>query len=50
MGVPKLSLTYRAGEHANFLPWFYTQLNLTKSAKSYRVSDHFPLWAKFLLV
>lgn len=48
-GVPKLNMTYRSGGYVDFLPWVYTELNLTKSAKSYRISDHFPLWAEFLL-
>jgi len=48
-GVPKLNLTYRTGGYVDFLPWVYTELGLTKSAKSFRISDHFPLWAEFQL-
>ena len=33
----------------DFMPYVYTDIDLSKRAISYRVSDHYPLWAEFLL-
>ncbi|MBR0567591.1 endonuclease/exonuclease/phosphatase family protein [Azoarcus sp. L1K30] len=46
-GKPSLSLTYRRAGHVDFLPYVYRDLDLSRSAISYRVSDHYPLWAEF---
>lgn len=48
-GVPKLAMTFRAAGHVDFLPYVYTDMGLSKQSVSYRVSDHFPLWAEFAL-
>jgi exonuclease III len=46
-GDPRLSLDYRRGGHVDFLPFVYTDTDLTRSEISYRVSDHYPLWVEF---
>jgi len=46
-GRPRLSLDYRRGGHVDFLPFVYTETDLSKSEISYRVSDHYPLWVEF---
>jgi endonuclease/exonuclease/phosphatase family metal-dependent hydrolase len=46
-GAPRLSLDYRRGGHVDFLPFVYTDTDLSKSEISYRVSDHYPLWVEF---
>ncbi|MDP1904826.1 MAG: endonuclease/exonuclease/phosphatase family protein [Pseudomonadota bacterium] len=48
-GVPKLAMTFRAAGHVDFLPYVYTDIGLSKQSISYRLSDHFPLWAEFAL-
>ena len=48
-GRTRLSLDYRRGGHVDFLPFVYTETDLSKSEISYRVSDHYPLWAEFRL-
>lgn len=46
-GRSKLSLKYRDAGHIDFCPYVYTDQGCTRQAISYRVSDHFPLWAEF---
>lgn len=45
----RLSMDYRNGGHFDFLPFVYTETNLSKSSISYRISDHYPLWVEFSL-
>jgi endonuclease/exonuclease/phosphatase family metal-dependent hydrolase len=42
-----LDLELRAGGIFDFLPHVYTELDMSKSSKSFRVSDHYPLWVEF---
>ena len=42
-------MTYCRGGFVDFLPYVYTDTDLTKQAISWRVSDHYPLWAEFAL-
>ena len=46
-GRPRLSMAYRSAGFVDFLPYVYRDQGLTKQAISYRISDHFPLWAEF---
>jgi endonuclease/exonuclease/phosphatase family metal-dependent hydrolase len=46
-GASRLSLNYRTGGFADFLPYVYGDTSLSKSAISYRMSDHYPLWVEF---
>jgi endonuclease/exonuclease/phosphatase family metal-dependent hydrolase len=47
-GGPTLSsIEYRRGGFVNFLGLVYP--SLSKTALSWRISDHYPLWAEFLL-
>ncbi len=48
-GIPKLTMNFCAAGHVDFLPYVYTDMGLSKQSVSYRVSDHFPLWAEFAL-
>ncbi len=48
-GRPLLSMAYRSAGFVDFLPYVYREQNLSKQAISYRISDHFPLWAEFAL-
>jgi len=48
-GSRKLSMDYLQGGGFDFLPYVYGDTNLTKSSISYRMSDHYPLWAAFAL-
>ncbi len=45
----KLNLEYVKGGGFDFLPFIYTDTDLTKNGKSFRVSDHYPLWVEFKL-
>jgi len=42
-------MAYRNAGYVDFLPFVYTDQLLSKQSISYRVSDHFPLWAEFAL-
>jgi endonuclease/exonuclease/phosphatase family metal-dependent hydrolase len=42
-----LSMEYVEGGSFDFLPYVYTDTNLNRNSISYRVSDHYPLWARF---
>lgn len=44
-----LSLDYVKGGSFDFLPYVYTDTDLTTKSISYRMSDHFPLWVEFSL-
>ena len=46
-GASRLSLDYRTGGFADFLPHVYRDTTLSKNAISYRISDHYPLWVEF---
>lgn len=46
-GAKVLNLDYIKGGYFNFLPFVYTDTNLSKTSISFRVSDHFPLWCEF---
>jgi len=46
-GSIALDMDYQTGGYFDFLPFVYTDLNLTKNSISYRISDHYPLWAEF---
>jgi endonuclease/exonuclease/phosphatase family metal-dependent hydrolase len=46
-GRAQLSLNYRNGGHIDFLPFVYSDTDLSKIEISYRVSDHYPLWVEF---
>ena len=44
-----LDMDYIRGGYIDFLPHVYRGAGLTKSSISYRLSDHYPLWAEFAL-
>ncbi len=46
-GMPALSLAYVKGGHVDFVPHAMTALGLTRQQLSWRLSDHYPLWAEF---
>ena len=46
-GSIALDMDYQTGGYFDFLPFVYTDVNLTKNSISYRISDHYPLWAEF---
>lgn len=46
-GAALLNMTLRRGDIFNFMPYVYTDLNLSRRSISFRVSDHFPLWVEF---
>jgi endonuclease/exonuclease/phosphatase family metal-dependent hydrolase len=48
-GSIALNMNYQTGGYFDFLPFVYTDADLTKSSISYRISDHYPLWAEFLI-
>lgn len=48
-GIPKLDLKFKTGGNYDFLENCLISRNLTKSQKSWMLSDHFPLWAEFEL-
>lgn len=48
-GIPKLAIPFRAAGYVDFQPFVYTDQTLSKASLSFRVSDHFPLWAEFCL-
>ena len=48
-GAGGLSMEYRCGGFVNFLNHVYTDTALTRNEISWRVSDHYPLWAEFAL-
>jgi endonuclease/exonuclease/phosphatase family metal-dependent hydrolase len=48
-GAKRLALTYVVGGFVDFLPYVYRDTSLSRQEISYRVSDHYPLWAEFHL-
>lgn len=48
-GAKRLKMKYSTAGTFDFLPYLYTDLDLSKASLSFRLSDHFPLWAEFLL-
>ena len=42
-----IDLEYLQGSSFDFLPYVYVDQNLTKFSKSFRISDHYPLWVEF---
>jgi endonuclease/exonuclease/phosphatase family metal-dependent hydrolase len=46
-GTPELSLKYVRGGNFDFTRAVLKTLNLTKQELSWRISDHYPLWAEF---
>jgi endonuclease/exonuclease/phosphatase family metal-dependent hydrolase len=46
-GQQQMHARFRQGGHVDFTPFVYTDQKITRQAVSYRVSDHFPLWAEF---
>jgi endonuclease/exonuclease/phosphatase family metal-dependent hydrolase len=47
--APALSIPYSQSGTVDFLPYVYTNTNLTRASISYRISDHYPLWCEFSL-
>nr|HQV13201.1 hypothetical protein [Nitrospira sp.] len=43
----RIEMDYVRGGGFDFLPHVYTNTSLSKTSISYRVSDHYPLWAEF---
>lgn len=48
-GRPALSLIYRDSGHFDFRSVAFPRHNLSKTSLSWRISDHYPLWAEFEL-
>ncbi len=48
-GQPKLSLRFTAGGNYDFVEKALANRGLTKQKLSYMLSDHYPLWAEFML-
>ena len=48
-GRKQLNMDYSSASGFDFLPYMYADLNLSKASLSFRLSDHYPLWAEFLL-
>lgn len=48
-GTPALSLQYLRGGSFDFTSTALKSLNLTKNQLSWRISDHYPLWAEFAM-
>lgn len=44
---PRLPIPFLRAGYVDFLPYVYTDMNLNNRSISYRVSDHYPLWAEF---
>jgi hypothetical protein len=44
-----IDLTVRAGGNFDFQPHVYSDVNMTRLSKSFRLSDHLPLWIEFEL-
>jgi len=43
----RLSMEYLGGGYFDFLPFVYRGTNMSKRSISYRISDHYTLWAEF---
>ena len=46
---PALSMEYKRGGYFDFTKVALKSLNMTKNQLSWRISDHYPLWAEFLV-
>lgn len=46
-GAPRLSMEFIQGGNFDFVGKTLVDLNLTKNQLSWRLSDHYPLWAEF---
>lgn len=46
-GLKKLAIPFLRAGYVDFLPYVYTDKNLSNRSISHRVSDHYPLWAEF---
>lgn len=46
-GVDKLTMPFLNAGYVDFMPFVYRDQALSRNAISYRVSDHYPLWAEF---
>jgi endonuclease/exonuclease/phosphatase family metal-dependent hydrolase len=46
-GIPELTLKFLRAGTFDFKPYAMSSLKLTKNQLSYRISDHYPLWAEF---
>lgn len=44
-----IDLTFASAGGFDFLPYFYRDTDLSKNSISWRISDHYPLWAEFTL-
>ncbi len=44
-----LEMKVRRGGNFDFMPYMYTDMDLTRTSISYRLSDHLPLWLEFQL-
>jgi endonuclease/exonuclease/phosphatase family metal-dependent hydrolase len=42
-----INMNFRRGGYFNFIPYVYSELNLSLASLSFRISDHFPLWVEF---
>jgi endonuclease/exonuclease/phosphatase family metal-dependent hydrolase len=45
--TPGLSMKYMGGGNFDFTKYVLRSINLTKAQLSWRISDHYPLWAEF---
>ena len=48
-GAPRLSIPYLKSGSFDFIPHVYGDQDLSKYSVSFRISDHYPLWAEFSL-
>ncbi len=46
-GKKKLNMKYMKGGYFDFLPLVFKEKKLSTRSVSFRISDHFPLWAEF---
>ncbi len=47
-GTPRLSLEYARGGNYDFIDKILSGQTLTKNELSWKISDHYPIWAEFL--
>ncbi|MCW8966523.1 MAG: endonuclease/exonuclease/phosphatase family protein [Candidatus Pacearchaeota archaeon] len=46
-GTARLNMKYLQGGGFDFVPYVYTDQNLSLNSISHRISDHYPLWVEF---
>ncbi|WP_319773863.1 endonuclease/exonuclease/phosphatase family protein [Breoghania sp.] len=46
-GRRKLNMEYVTGGGFDFVPYIYSEANITRSQLQHRISDHYPLWVEF---